>query len=396
MVLILFGKDGCTNCKIVKDVLVIQGTDFEYVKVQNIYKAERICEERGISIELDHIKAFPFAVTGNTTYSYEELVETIVEPILFPRDDRYTLFPIRYNDIYELLKKSRASFWNPEEIDFSKDYEDWESLDDNTRTFIKHVLAFFASADGIVLENLMARFSSDVKIPEALHCYAIQEAMEAIHSETYSLLIQTYVKDPTERNTLFNGVKSIQSIRQKSEWVQKWLTGQQSFAERLVAFASVEGIMFSGSFCAIFWLKHQGKMPGLAFANELISRDEGLHTETAVALFHHLKNKPSQETIHQIVKGAVDQEKIFIIESLKARMIGMNDELMSRYIEFVADRLLSQLGYKKLYNSENPFDWMENISLNGKTNFFEKRVGEYAKAGVMGSSERIFEMDTDF
>jgi len=396
MVLILFGKDGCTNCNVVKDVLTVQGTEFEYVKVPNIYKAEKFCEERGILIELDHIRIFPFAVKDDTAYSYEEIVETIVEPILFPRDDRYTLFPIRYNDIYELLKKSRASFWNPEEIDFSKDYEDWESLDDNTRTFIKHVLAFFASADGIVLENLMARFSSDVKIPEALHCYAIQEAMEAIHSETYSLLIQTYVKDPAERNTLFNGVKSIQSIRQKSEWVQKWLTGQQSFAERLVAFACVEGIMFSGSFCAIFWLKHQGKMPGLAFANELISRDEGLHTETAVALFQHLKNKPSQETIHKIVKGAVDQEKIFIIESLKARMIGMNDELMSKYIEFVADRLLSQLGYQKLYNSENPFDWMENISLNGKTNFFEKRVGEYAKAGVMGSSERIFEMDTDF
>jgi ribonucleotide reductase beta subunit family protein with ferritin-like domain len=396
MVLILFGKDGCKNCKVVRDVLIVQGTEFEYINVQNVFKAEKLCEERGISIELDHVRVFPFAVKDNTAYSYEEIVSTIVEPILFPRDDRYTLFPIRYNDMYELLKKSRASFWNPEEIDFSKDYEDWESLDDNTRTFIKHVLAFFASADGIVLENLMSRFSSDVKMPEALHCYAIQEAMEAIHSETYSLLIQTYVKDPVERNTLFNGVKSIQSIRQKSEWVQHWLTGKQSFAERIVAFACVEGIMFSGSFCAIFWLKHQGKMPGLAFANELISRDEGLHTETAVALFHHLNNKPSQETIHQIVKGAVDQEKIFIIESLKTRMIGMNDELMSRYIEFVADRLLSQLGYQKIYNSENPFDWMENISLNGKTNFFEKRVGEYAKAGVMGSIERVFEMDTDF
>lgn len=244
MVLILFGKDGCKNCEIVKGVLEKQGSEYEYIKVQNVYRAEKVCEERGISIELDHIKTFPFAVKGGTSYSYEEIVDTILEPILFPMDDRYTLFPIRYPDVYELLKKSRASFWNPEEIDFSKDYEDWKSLDDNTRTFIKHVLAFFASADGIVLENLMARFSSDVKIPEALHCYAIQEAMEAIHSETYSLLIQTYVKDPQERDMLFNGVKRIQSIRQKSEWVQKWLTGQQSFAERLVAFACVEGIMF--------------------------------------------------------------------------------------------------------------------------------------------------------
>lgn len=394
--MLLFGKNGCPNCTLVQKIFNTQGTAYEYISVPNLFSAEKVCKERGIPVECDIVNAFPFVVKDDRVYTYDDIVNTLVEPLLFPREDRYTLFPIRYNNIYDILKKSRASFWNPEEIDFSKDYDDWLSLDDNTRSFIKNVLAFFASADGIVLENLMSRFSSDVKIPEALHCYAIQEAMEAIHSETYSLLIQTYVKDVDERNNLFNGVKTIQSIRQKSEWVHAWLSGKQSFAERLVAFACVEGIMFSGSFCAIFWLKQQGKMPGLAFANELISRDEALHTDHAVALFHHLKMKPTQATIHAIVKGAVDQEKAFIIDSLKVRMIGMNDAYMIRYIEYVADRLLTQLGYNKLYNSENPFDWMETISLNGKTNFFEKRVGEYAKAGVMANNDRTFEMDMDF
>jgi len=392
----LFGKKACENCKVVKGVLETQGTNFTYNEVENLFKAEKILTNMGLNVDIECITVFPFAVDKGKVYAYDEIVNNLLEPILFPRDDRYTLFPIRYQNVYEILKKSRASFWNPEEIDFSKDYEDWISLDENTKTFLKHVLGFFASADGIVLENLASRFTREIKIPEALHCYAVQEAMEAIHSETYSLLIETYVKDPKEKSQLFNGVKEIQSIKQKSEWVKEWLLGKQTFAERLIAFACVEGIMFSGSFCAIFWMKKQGKMPGLSFANELISRDEALHTEHAVCLFHHLRFKPSEESVHNIIKGAVAQEKTFIIESLKSRLIGMNDVLMGTYIEFVADRLLIQLGYNKVYNSKNPFDWMENISLNGKTNFFEKRVGEYAKSGVMTGNEHVFEFDNDF
>lgn len=387
----LFGKKTCPNCKTVRDTLIVQGFEFEYIVVDNLYKAQL---ETGVNI--DDVKVFPFMVKDGIVLHYDDIVSHIVEPLLFPTDDRYTLFPIRYPDVYEILKKSRASFWNPEEIDFSKDYEDWDGMDEDTKTFLKYVLGFFASADGIVLDNLATRFTKEIKVPEALHCYAIQSAMEAIHSETYSLLIETYVKKPEDKMQLFNGVKEIQSIKEKSEWVTKWLHGDQKFSERLVAFACVEGIMFSGSFCAIFWLKKQGKMPGLSFANELISRDEGLHTEHAVCLFHHLRFKPSEKAVHAIVKGAVDQEKAFIIDSLKSRLIGMNDELMSRYIEYVSDRLLSQLGYSRLYNVSNPFDWMENISLNGKTNFFEKRVGEYSKSGVMSGNNRIFEMDEDF
>jgi len=396
MTLTLFGKDGCENCTKIKDVFDVQGVAYEYICVATLYSADKWCKLKEFDVDTARVDVFPFAVRDNELFTYDEIVDKIAEPILFPHDDRYTLFPIRYHDVYDILKKSRASFWNPEEIDFSKDYDDWESLDDPTKTFLKNVLAFFASADGIVLENVMSRFAMDVKIPEAVHCYAIQSAMEAIHSETYSLLIQTYVKDREEQTRLFDGIKSIQAIKQKSDWVQKWLIGNQTYVERLVAFACVEGIMFSGSFCAIFWLKQQGKMPGLAFANELISRDEGLHTDHAVCLFHHLKHKPSEQVIHDIIKGAVSEEKAFIIDSLQTRLIGMNDVLMSQYIEFVADRLLTQLHYSKIYNAENPFDWMENISLNGKTNFFEKRVGEYAKFGVMSNSDRVFEMDDDF
>lgn len=399
MVYHVFGKSSCKNCETLKTTFDNQGVEYEYHKVDNLYQAEKYCREHmDDSFELDDVKVFPFLVDDETTsvYTYEDIVNTLVEPVLFPREDRYTLFPIKYDNIYDIAKKQRACFWNPEEIDFSKDYEDWNTLDENTKHFIKHILAFFASADGIVLENLMARFSREIKIPEAIHAFALIEAIEAIHSETYSLLIDTYVKDHQEKMRLFNGVKEIASIRRKGQWMTRWLGGGSSFATRLLISACVEGIMFSGSFCAIFWLKKQGKMPGLAFANELISRDEGLHAEHSVRLFHHLKFKPPENTIKEIVGGAVDEEKSFILDALQCKMIGMNEELMGRYVEFVADRLLTQLGCDKLYNVDNPFDWMENISLEGKTNFFEKRVGEYQKSGVMTNNDRIFEISEDF
>lgn len=396
MVGTIFSKGNCSNCNIIKNVFKVQGLQFNTENVKNLYEVDKYCKNLGHEFEFDDITVFPCMLYENKLLSFDDIKNTLVEPILYPYEDRYTLFPIKHDNIYQKLKQSRASFWNPEEIDFSKDYSDWKTLDDNTRQFIKYVLAFFAAADGFVLENLSLRFQNEVQIPEATHCYAVQSAIEAIHSETYSLLIDTYVKDPIEKHKLFQGVNTILSIGQKSQWVTTWINSDKSFAERLVAFACVEGIMFSGSFCAIFYLKHKGLMPGLAFANELISRDEGLHTEHGVELFHLLKFKPSEQIVHDIVKGAVVHEKKFIIESLQSRLIGMNDELMQQYIEFVADRLLMQLGYSKLFDVTNPFDWMEKISLNGKTNFFEKRVGEYQKSGVMTQNNKVFEMDDDF
>lgn len=323
------------------------------------------------------------------------------EPILDPSMDRFVLLPIKYNDIWEMYKKAMASFWTAEEIDLYQDLEDWEKLNDDERHYIKHVLAFFSASDGIVNENLCLRFYNDVQIPEARCFYGFQIAMENIHAETYGLLIDTYIKDTKEKDYLFKAVENIPCIKKKADWAMKWIYGNDDFATRLLAFAAVEGIFFSGSFCSIFWLKKRGLMPGLTFSNELISRDEGLHTDFACLLFKHLKNKPKDSEIYELINGAVQFEQEFITEALPVSLIGMNANMMKEYIEFVADRLLMELGLSPLYNSQNPFDWMELISLQGKTNFFEKRVAEYQKAGVMNSVSEEgggfdFSTDMDF
>ena len=320
------------------------------------------------------------------------------EPLLADNPQRYVYFPIKYPKIHHMYKKAVASFWTVEEVKLDKDMKDWLTLTNDEQHFIKNILAFFAASDGIVLENLGMRFMSEVQLPEARAFYGFQIAVENIHSEMYSLLIDTYIKDTEEKSYLFNAVENISSIKKKAEWAIKWINDDMSnFPTRLIAFACVEGIFFSGSFCAIFWLKKRGLMPGLTVSNEFISRDEGLHTDFAVLLYGMVVNKLSEETIHNIVGDAVEIEKEFIIDSIPCAMIGMNSSMMSGYIEFVADRLLTQLGYNKLYKTANPFDFMELISLENKTNFFEERVTAYSKAGIGRSREDMtFSMDAEF
>jgi ribonucleoside-diphosphate reductase beta chain len=323
--------------------------------------------------------------------------------------NHYVLFPIKYNEIWNHYKRHMSTFWTVEEVDLSKDYKDWEKLSDDEKHFISHVLAFFAASDGIVLENLVLRFMEEVKAPEGRCFYGFQAAIENIHSEMYSLLIDTYIKDAVEKDRLFNAIETIPPVKKKAEWALKWMGDtSSSFITRVVAFAAVEGIFFSGSFCAIYWLKERSLMPGLTFSNELISRDEGLHTDFAVLLKHMMEHMSqeelkqffewedgeemdvgtiSQEDVHEIFKEAVEIEKEFITDAVPCQMIGMNADLMKQYIEFVADRLLVQLGYDKVWNSTNPFDFMELISMRTKTNFFEKKVGEYVKSGVGKSEE---------
>lgn len=311
----------------------------------------------------------------------------IPEPILQENKNRFVLFPIQHHDIWEFYKKAEASFWTAEEIDLSQDLKDWTVLNEGERHFISHVLAFFAASDGIVNENLAENFVAEVQYTEAKFFYGFQIAVENIHSETYSLLIDTYIKDPRERDRLFNAMDTLDCVKKKAEWALRWIE-QASFAERLIAFAAVEGIFFSGSFCAIFWLKKRGLMPGLSFSNELISRDEGLHCDFACLLYtKHLINKLPEDRVKKIIADAVTIEKEFVTDALPVKLIGMNADLMSQYIDFVADRLLVELGCSKIYHATNPFDFMEMISLQGKTNFFEKRVGEYQKAGVMQKEE---------
>ena len=303
-----------------------------------------------------------------------------MEPLFAPQNNRYTLFPIEYDDIWEEYKRQKACFWNAEEIDLSKDRHDWEHvLKSEEREFISQILAFFAGSDGIVLENLLKRFTNDIEIPEVRCAYGFQAAMENIHSETYSLLIDTYIQDPVEKHRLFNGIDTIPAVKEKADWAIRWMDSKHaSFASRLVAFAAVEGVFFSGSFCAIYWLKQRGLMPGLTFSNELISRDEGMHTDFAVLLYSQLRNQLSESAIHQIIREAVEIECRFITSSIPCAMLGMNSESMKEYIQFVADRLLNQLAYSKLYHSKNPFSFMELISVEGKTSFFERRVSEYS------------------
>jgi ribonucleoside-diphosphate reductase subunit M2 len=321
--------------------------------------------------------------------------KTLQELLLTPDDNRFVMFPIKCDDIWKMYKKQVDCFWRAEEIDLSRDLTNWDTLNTDEKYFISMILAFFAASDGIVLENLASRFMNDVQLAEARAFYGFQIAMENIHSETYSLLIETYIKNKEEKANLFNAISNYPSIKKKSDWAQKWIHDHRSsFATRLVAFACVEGIFFSGAFCSIYWLKKRGLMPGLTFSNELISRDEALHCEFAVLLYSKLNKKIEKARIHEIIKEVVDIETEFICEALPCKLIGMNSELMTQYIKFVADRLAVQLGYKKIYNVINPFDFMELISLEGKTNFFERHVSEYSLANKVTND--AFEISEDF
>merc|ERR1712014_548410 len=339
---------------------------------------------------------------GNAEYmgnEFRELEKS--DPLLVENPHRWVMFPIQYPEVWEMYKKHEASFWTAEEIDLSQDTKDWDNLSNSEQHFVKHVLAFFAASDGIVLENLASQFSTEIQIPEGRAFYGFQMAMENIHSETYSLLIEQYIREPSEKARIFDAVHTMPAVREKAEWAVQWMQQENSFAERVLAFAAVEGILFSGSFCAIYWLKKRGLMPGLTFSNELISRDEGLHTEFACMLYRMLQHRLPEDVVHDIIRGAVRVERLFITEALSCDLVGMNSELMKRYIEFVADRLPTALGHSKLFGASNPFDWMELVSLQGKTNFFEKRVGEYQKAGVMTGTHatqegRGFALDVDF
>lgn len=321
-----------------------------------------------------------------------------IEPILEENEGRFVLFPIEHDDIWKYYKDNEACFWTAEEIDLSADLNDWNNkLNDNERFFIKHVLAFFAASDGIVNENLAENFVAEVQYTEAKFFYGFQIMMENIHSETYSLLIDTYISDPKEKDYLFNAIETMDCVKKKADWALRWIDNG-SFAERIVAFAAVEGIFFSGSFCSIFWLKKRGLMPGLTFSNELISRDEGMHCDFACLLYNdHIVHKLGEGVVTKIIKDAVAIEKEFVSDSLPVNLIGMNADMMCQYIEFVADRLLVELGQEKVWNVENPFPWMDMINLQGKTNFFEKRVGDYQKAGVTADREKqTFSLDEDF
>lgn len=321
-----------------------------------------------------------------------------MEPILCPNPDRFVIYPIVHSDLWQEFKRQEASFWTAEEIDLTEDRRDWDKLKEEERHFIKHILAFFAASDGIVNENLCYRFANEVQYPEARAAYTFQAAMETIHSETYSLLIDTYVTDADEKKKLLRAIETIPAVKKKADWALKWMNNYSPFSQRLLAFAAVEGIFFSGSFCAIYWLKHRGLgMKGLTFSNELISRDENAHTDFAIRVHrNHIVDKPNQATVHEIISDAVRIEKEFICEALPVSLIGMNSEAMSGYIEFVADRLLTDLGYSKLYNAKNPFPWMEMLGLEGKTNFFERRVSEYSKAGVATGAPQSLSWDGDF
>ena len=397
----LYTKKNCPNCTILKDILTNQKLFFVEKKYDSLFS---ICQNEKLSEDEEEtiveIGSFPILKYKENFLSFKKSLQIFDEPLLHKNENRFNIYPIQHSDIFEMYKQARASFWQPEEISLKDDIKDWLALNNDERHFISHVLAFFSASDGIVNENLNLNFGSEVQYPEARAFYTFQTAIESIHSETYGLLLDKYIQNPQEKLKLQMGIQTIESVKNKAKWAMKWTNSNRCFAERLIAFACVEGVMFSGSFCAIFWLKKRGILPGLCFSNELISRDEGLHTEFAVLLYtRYIKHKLSQTTVYSIVQEAVQYEKEFILESLPCKLIGMNSDMMSQYIEYVADRLLVSLGYDKLWKSSLPdaFNFMETISLSGKTNFFEKRVGEYAKASVMtNESNNVFDLNADF
>jgi ribonucleotide reductase beta subunit family protein with ferritin-like domain len=358
---------------------------------ENRVDAASMSEPIAVSVEDTGLTVSSSGAGGVATSAATASYRHIQEPLLTENPDRYVMFPIQDADIWKMYKKQMDCFWRAEEVDFSKDETDWNKLTPNEQHFIKMVLAFFAASDGIVLENLGMRFMSEVQLPEARAFYGFQIMMENVHSETYSLLIDTYIKDKEEKARLFRAIENYACIKKKADWAIKWIHDKRStFATRLIAFACVEGIFFSGAFCSIYWLKKRGLMPGLTFSNELISRDEGMHTEFAVLLYKKLLRHTQKSRVYEIIKEAVEIEKEFICDALPCRLIGMNSTLMSQYIEFVADRLAVQLGYEKIFNSANPFDFMEMISIEGKTNFFEKRVADYSLSSDK-KSDSIFD-----
>lgn len=383
----ILSKEGCVMCDTTEQMVKTLNIPYDKQKVDKS-KLHQLCGKSvstypQILIDGQHI---------GDNFALEEYLEERFEPLLDENPNRFTIFPLKHHNLWQLYKKSQMSNWTAEEIDLSKDMDDWNTLSSDEQHFIKMILAFFASSDGIVFENISINFSQEVQIPEARSFYAYQGHNEMVHGETYSLLIDKYITDPVEKDETFRAIETIPCIKQKANWAINWFDSSVPFRDRLVAFACVEGIFFSGSFCAIFWLKKRGLMPGLSFSNELISRDEAMHQEFAVELFSMLNTKSTQDNVHTIVREAVEIEKSFIVDALPCALIGMNSEKMSQYIEYVADRLIKQLGYQPIWNSENPFDFMENISMDGKTNFFEKRVGEYAKF----SNEGTIAFDEEF
>ena len=369
----IFSKMDCKYCTYAENICIDMNLDYKKVMVDK-NDLKKYCGAQAVTYP--QIKMNDKYI--GDYFAFQDYIEEC-EPMLLPTTNRFTIFPIEHENLWMLYKKAQMSNWTAEEIDTSADMDDWKSLSDNERHFIKYILAFFAGSDGIVFENINNNFADEVQYTEARSFYAYQVHNEMVHGETYSKLIDKYIRNDNEKRNLFDAINTIEPIKRKADWALKWFDKSRPFSERLLAFACVEGIFFSGSFCAIFWLKKRGLMPGLCFSNELISRDEGLHLEFALELFQMLKNKPSEHTIHEIVKESVEIEKSFIIDSLPCKLIGMNAERMSEYIEYVADRLLKQAGFNKIWNTQNPFDFMENISLDGKTNFFEKRVGDYGK-----------------
>jgi ribonucleotide reductase beta subunit family protein with ferritin-like domain len=369
----ILSKSGCTYCDHAEDLC--KSLNLDYTRT---YVTKEVLKERCGEKASTYPQVFVNSVHVGDYFAFQEYIDES-EPMLLPTLNRFTVFPIEHENLWALYKKAQMSNWTAEEVDVSTDMDDWKSLSDNERHFIKYILAFFAGSDGIVFENINNNFADEVQLTEARSFYAYQGHNEMVHGETYSKLIDKYIRDGTEKKTLFQAITTIPSIQEKAKWAMRWFDASRPFSERLLAFACVEGIFFSGSFCAIFWLKKRGLLPGLCFSNELISRDEGLHLEFAIELFKLLKHTPSQDVVHEIVREAVAIEKSFILEALPCSLIGMNAEKMSEYIEYVSDRMLKQAGFDKIWNKQNPFDFMENISLDGKTNFFEKRVGDYGK-----------------
>lgn len=395
---VVFSKQGCGGCEQAKALLVARRLPYEERPLRSVAELLDVLAREGHDAE--GVDTFPHVVhDGRRVGGYHHLVDYLEEPLLSPESGtrRFTPFPLTYPDMWAMYKRAVASFWTAEEVSLAADVAEWKTrLTDDERHFVKHVLAFFAGSDGIVMENLATNFGVEVQAPEARAFYAFQAFNESQHSEVYALLIDALVEDAGERDRLFNAIETLPAVRKKAEWALKWMNPSRRFAERLVAFTCVEGILFSGSFCAIFWLKQRGLMPGLGLSNQFISRDEGLHQEFGALVYSHLRHKLPAARVEEIVREAVANEKEFITEAIPCRLVGMNADMMGQYIEFVADRLLAGLGCEPAFRASNPFPWMELISLSGKDNFFEKFSSEYQKAGVMKPEDQVFALDDAF